>query len=355
MIYVCEKVRRTCISFVESESCRKYVTIDRNLPLHCLASEIVRQQRERSIQWDDEAWHYQPPMHWPKSIREKRMAHYILALDSINFCFWPTPGYEYDDLATTLTSIANADHDTQEEIIQRGDEEVSPQFTFMARMLAEMTLDKMTALFQKHHSKGLLPPDLEKRCELWNEVGRVLAANFNGSALSLIQSAGGSAPRLVELLVEYIPGFRDDISSTSGNDETCHYFYKRAQICVGDWNASLVLQLKELENLTTFADYRVPQLLRHRGVLQYTQQLADIVDSQQEIVAGSPEEIAIRATTVAAVEYLVEELRKENTTNESIVTWTAVQADWYLWQVGEKLEKEHNVMKPHHRVRTIYY
>jgi hypothetical protein len=231
---------------------------------------------------------------------------------------------------------------------------VSTQFIFTARKLAEMSPDTMKALFRKHHSKGLRPPDLEKRCELWNEVGRVLTENFNGSALSLIQSADGSASSLVRQLVKYFPGFRDDTSS-SGDNETCLYFYKRAQICVGDWNASLELHLKDLNKLTTFADYRVPQLLRHRGVLQYDQQLADLVDSQKEIVAASPEEFAIRATTVTAVEYLVEELRNKTANKVSSIVWTAVQADWYLWQVGEKLEKEQHVMKPHHRVRTIFY
>ena len=51
------------------------------------------------------------------------------------------------------------------------------------------------------------------------------------------------------------------------------FFYKRAQILVGDlWGAfqgSGVGQFSDIEVLTTFADYRVPVVLRTEGALVY--------------------------------------------------------------------------------------
>jgi hypothetical protein len=32
----------------------------------------------------------------------------------------------------------------------------------------------------------------------------------------------------------------------------------------------------------------------------------------------------------------------------------AVKMDWYLWNIGEKLDREGRLAK-HHRVRTIFY
>ena len=130
-----------------------------------------------------------------------------------------------------------------------------------------------------------------------------------------------------------------------------------AQICVGDWQAALQLDLPDAESqLTTFADYRLPQLLRHWGALEYAHtDLARCVDYEIPLEANSAAEISIRAATVVAVEELVKLLTMENTTKTDMARkWTSVQVDWYLWQVGEKLSAS-NQLAPHHRVRTIYY
>ena len=107
-----------------------------------------------------------------------------------------------------------------------------------------------------------------------------------------------------------------------------------------------------LYKLTTFADYRVPQILRHKGVLEYLPSLAKKVDQEQEIEKGSYDEISIRASTVVAVEELVKFLNEKHNTKET--PFTDVTVDWYLWQVGERMNQE-GKMKPFHRVRTHFY
>jgi hypothetical protein len=57
-----------------------------------------------------------------------------------------------------------------------------------------------------------------------------------------------------------------------------------------------------------FADYVVPAVLRHWGILEYSSALAASVDGQSEIAAGSEEEVEIRACTITAVEQLRETL-----------------------------------------------
>ena len=104
--------------------------------------------------------------------------------------------------------------------------------------------------------------------------------------------------------------------------------------------------------MTTFADYRVPQLLRHVGVLEYSTELATRVDSYQELEQNSEHELSIRAGTVVAVEELVEYLNSYSKSNSK--KYTAVSIDWYLWQVGEKLHQQ-GQLQPFHRVRTHFY
>jgi len=339
-----------------------------------LAAVAEKIQKQAQVEWDEEDWHYQPPRDLPFSssstrIRNERIALYILALDMINFCFWPAgdKSYEYVDLACTLTSMASADHET---IKQKSDstKEDARSSTLSSAMssyllspsrLREMSADEMTRLFETNHKQGKSPPDMEKRCRLWNELGLVLCRDFEGSAVNLIESAQGSAVQLVQVLFDQFEGFRDVatlVDEEGGSPTETVYFLKRAQICVGDLQAALddktnpALSFKDMNQITTFADYRLPQLLRHWHVLEYVDDdLRVAVDNERELVQGSAAEISIRSATVVTVERLVEQLSLANAKQ-----WTDVQVDWYLWQVGEKMEGA-GELKPHHRVRTVYY
>ena len=341
----CERVRSSCLRWIQDNGHQTHspVTIDR-AAIPQIASEILKAQSTKggsSVVWDEEGWHYRAPTDWPREIRQERMALYILALDAINFCFWPEEGYEYEDLAVTLSIIAALDHDEQEKDLSR----VSSSFALSASNLATLTANEMIKLFVSHHKRSQTPPDMDQRCSLWNDIGQGLVSTFQGSAWNLISQAS-NAPTLVQLLVEHFAGFRDY------DAERDVWFLKRAQICVGDWNASLQLNLAQMDQLTTFADYRVPQLLREYQILVYHESLAGAVDRLQELEAGSEEEVAIRSATVVAVEWLVEELHRQQQEAPSTAPWTAVQTDWYLWQVGEQLKHD---IRPHHRVRTIFY
>jgi Potential Queuosine, Q, salvage protein family len=399
----CQLVRHSCIDFVQTDICRSLVTINPEA-IPTLAESIRQQQKriEEVVQWDEERWHYRcepsdvsdtQTAGWPQSIRKERIALYVLALDAINFSFWTNEDtavrYEYEDLAVSLTNMAQSDHEYQHQVIQdtrrNGSAPLSSQFVFSPSSLQHMTVDRMTFLFRTHHAKGWIPPNIQERCQIWNEIGFVLQQNpFNGSILSLLDMAHQSAPNLVQLLIDYFPNFRDDTATHYENQSQNRpavtlsaqlprlFFYKRAQICVGDWNAALSAQdmplhLKNIDHITTFADYRVPQLLRHVDVLQYSPQLSKQIDCNMELAPYSDEELAIRASTVAAVEMLVNHLqRKQSAENildnhvekcegtESCFCWNAMQTDWYLWQVGERLNQS-NELQPYHRVRTTFY
>ena len=62
------------------------------------------------------------------------------------------------------------------------------------------------------------------------EIGEGLERAFTVPVVELIRAAEGSAAQLVDLVVRYFPGFRD----TSVYRGRQVFFYKRAQIFVGD-------------------------------------------------------------------------------------------------------------------------
>eukprot|EP00753_Platysulcus_tardus_P006562 PLAT14300.1.p1 GENE.PLAT14300.1~~PLAT14300.1.p1 ORF type:complete len:339 (+),score=172.22 PLAT14300.1:31-1047(+) len=263
-------------------------------------------------------------------------AQYVLVLDALNFCFWPEEQLEYDDLAAALKRVLRADSSA-----------------FSAASLAVLSVEELQAWLPAELSF----PEPEERVRLLHELAAALEARWEGQAANLLAAAGQSAARAVALLAESLPGFQDH-TIYRGRQVA---LFKRAQICVADWwaaygrrrqpaadgsDAGRLALFTDMHELTMFADYRVPQLLRHWGVLRYSDELAAAVDGKQEIDSGSRWEVEIRAQTVAAVEQLRRKL--------DAAGWPlfSVELDWLLWQLGEA---SLGSIGPHHRTRTIFY
>eukprot|EP00798_Chlamydomonas_sp_ICE-L_P019267 gene19267-25904_t len=233
-------------------------------------------------------------------------------------------------------------------------------------------------------------PLQEERARLLREVGTVLLESFQGQASNLIEASGRSAPKLLELMITHFPGFRDQ-AVYKGRQV---FFYKRAQIFVGDVYGAFQGEgaygaLSEIEQLTMFADYRVPVVLRVMDVLHFTPELADKfvfriadyrvpvalrvmevlhitpaladkMEKRQTFCPGSEEEIELRAASVLAVELFREAIRSHFGSMASEVGGgglqyglpTSVQLDWWMWEIGENSKHEH---PPHHRTLTMFY
>jgi hypothetical protein len=76
-------------------------------------------------------------------------------------------------------------------------------------------------------------------------------------------------------------------------------------------------QFADIGLLTTFPDYRVPQMLRSAGVLRYDRRLGDAIDARRTLERGGTNEISIRAGTVCAVEGIVRRVR----VREEVLSW----------------------------------
>jgi hypothetical protein len=181
--------------------------------------------------------------------------------------------------------------------------------------------------------------------EALNGLGRFLTEQFDGSFTSLVEAAGGSAVRLVELLT-VMPAFRD-VADYHGLRVP---FYKRAQLAAADlaiafggrgWG-----RFTDLGELTLFADNLVPHVLRHDGVLVCREELAGRIDAGEPIPAGSDEEIELRACAVHAVELLAAELARAGR------PVTAMGLDQLLWNRGQQPAYRR---RPRHRTKTLFY
>jgi len=177
------------------------------------------------------------------------------------------------------------------------------------------------------------------------ELGDFLLTKFDGDPTGPIKSANRSAARLAETLVE-MPLYRD-VSRYAGFDVP---FYKRAQLTSADLAAAFKGEgygsFADLDQLTIFADNLVPHVLRREGVLVYTPALAARIDAGEPLLAGSPEEVEIRAAAVHAVECCAASMRKVG------VKMAPRQLDTALWTRGQLPEMKAH---PRHRARTTNY
>jgi Potential Queuosine, Q, salvage protein family len=208
-------------------------------------------------------------------------------------------------------------------------------------------MDEETLAGILHPAPDAAPiPLFAERLANAREVGRVLLERYDGQFANALGAAGRDAVSLALLLARDFSSFAD---AADWNGQPVP-FLKRAQICVADVHTAFrdtgLGAITGLDQLTAFADYKLPQLLRYQGVMLYAPELAAQVDAYQEIAAGSAAEIEIRAATIWAVESIRRALAERN------VIRSASEIDYRLWSESQAPTPD---MRPYHRTRTIYY
>ncbi len=285
--------------------------------------------------WDDDVFIAHPP---------KARASQILLFNAINFSYWGSPKWTVEF------------HDRPEDgawgmlgSIARAVDEGIPVFD--GAYLASIPASDL-----RHVLRGNVEiPMFSQRLDILHETGRELVAQFDGGFVNLIHAAKHDAIALVKLLVSRFPSFNDvsTLDLPVASDETEEVpvaFYKRAQLAAAmlyeAFRGQGLGSLRCTEEMTVFADYKLPQVLRRLGILRYAPYLAARVDRLEPLEAGSCEEVEIRAATVWAAELMRRQLLPR------FPEVTALHIDYWLWREGQT---QGPGIQPYHRVRSIYY
>jgi hypothetical protein len=263
----------------------------------------------------------------------EQIANLVLLIDALNFCFWgPQPSYStggttHRGFNAMLAAIIDA---ARRESRWFG---------------ARFWCDVPSAQFRAASSPAGDLPMLAEREEIARQTGRTLLERFDGQFAAAVESVNHRAWDLAALLLCSFDSFRD----VSEHRSRPVFFAKRAQIAALDlsisWAEHGYEPLSGLEQLTAFADYRLPQALRHLGIVGVSPELAERIEGQSELEAGSPAEVELRAATVVAVEEMRAALAARG---QDTSAW---QIDWHLWNRSH----DDDVRIAHHRTRTIYY
>ena len=327
---------------------------------------------------------------------------YLLVVDAMNFCFWPVNDADHRGCCEPPPTDALQRSTTTGDESKRGDNNNSctgMEYEHLACGIRDMVLRDPKSISAErlrvaddawlYACLGAAPgavrgvPLAKERLRLVREVGDVLLSKFGGCAWTMVAQAGGSASTLVDLIATHFRGFQDH-AVYRGRQVL---MLKRAQIFVGDvWGAFLKYKdgrenpiSRDINSLTMFADYRVPAVLRAMNMLQYSPELAAMVDNGELIASGSAMETEIRTSTIHALERLriaIQQRMTPSTTSSDMTpagansarddndstfnalssathdtTINSVRLDWALWHYGETMR---DVM-PHHRTITVYY
>jgi len=237
-----------------------------------------------------------------------------------NYCFWGDPKWEIE------TSFGNLDGS------------YAIMYLIINRYKANQDFN-MTFLEFKYLLKGNTEiPLIEDRYQKLVKMNEILKEK---SFYQMVKNMK-SDTELLNFILEKFDYF-NDVSDYKGKKI---YFYKRAQLLTSD-----LLHVKEIINHETVdyshligcADYKIPQVMRCYGMLEFDQELAKKVDSKIEIVENSEEEIEIRANDLEVIDYIYIKTNKK---------YSKMEINDFIWLLGQDKTK---MTKLYHRTITDNY
>ncbi|XP_077299116.1 queuosine 5'-phosphate N-glycosylase/hydrolase isoform X2 [Arctopsyche grandis] len=320
----------------------KYVTIKSEGILK-LSEEIFQNLKSGNINdfvYGDDDLH-------PTS-KDETAVDWIFVIDTLNFCFWSLKNTKkwtvkgYTGYYALTAAVRRA--------IQEGYDITNPKF------YASITEDQLKQILRSDDDDNQVPL-LSTRVKCLHEVGKVLLEKYDGTFKKCIESANKSAISLLNIIVQDFPCFRDEAMF----DNQKVVFYKRAQILISDlwscYDGKSWGDFHDIEKLTMFADYRVPQALVHFGVMEYSRELSEKLE-REILQNGCREEMEIRGCSIHAIEIVNESVKKliSNDVNCGLKDDSINSAliDYFLWLYRRKYADElQNI--PFHKVYCQYY
>jgi len=284
---------------------------------------------------------------------DPRAVDWIFVLDTLNFSFWT------ETTAKKWTVNGETGYFACCAAIKRAIDEGKPMWD--PKYYSQITQQDAEVIFRGDDGTSI--PLMQDRLTNLHEAGNILLNKYQGTFVRCVESCKGSANELLRLIVGEFASYRDEADYEDANCRHRISFYKRAQILIGDIWACFeghgLGEFHDIDCITMFADYRIPQVLIHFGTLRYSDSLMSKLKSDQLLQQGSREEIEIRACSIEIVERVRDEVQElvQNDPELGLSQTTAINAiaiDHFLWDYRrEHAEKLEHI--PFHKIRTIYY
>jgi hypothetical protein len=314
--------------------------------------------RMTALKYSSVTWKVHPLN--PKTA-DQNAIDWIFLVDLLNFSFWVERSdkapYQVDGYKGYWSLCAAINRSLKE-----GIPVASPSW------MANCTLQDFKHAFRPDDREHQEIPMLKERLELVNRAGVILQTKCQGSFINLIRQSNKSAVILMELVFDL---FGDIFFDSCLYLEQAVQFQKRAQILVADiwacFEGQGIGEFIDIDEITMFADYRVPQTLLYFQCIKYSDALLKVLseheahhnsatsnhslNSSMMIHRGDAYEVEIRGCSIHAVELLVKYMREKLGVDKGI---NAILVDFYLWDLAQE-KKQEMAGLPIHRIRSIYY
>ncbi|XP_012227719.1 queuosine 5'-phosphate N-glycosylase/hydrolase [Linepithema humile] len=279
---------------------------------------------------------------------DPRAADWIFVLDTLNFSFWTDTGANKWKVNGETGYFAFC------AAVQRAIDEEKPMWD--PKYYSQITQKEAEIIFRGDDETTI--PLIEDRVKNLQQAGKILLDKYQGTFAECIKSCDGSAKKLLKLIVDEFESYRDE-ADYEGHRIS---IYKRVQILIGDiWACFKGQELGEfhdIESLTMFADYRIPQVLVYFSAMRYSNSLMSKLKSDEPLKQGSREEVEIRACSIEAVEQICDEVQRlikaDPKLGLSPTVVNAIVIDHFLWDYRREYAQELECI-PFHKTRTIYY
>lgn len=243
----------------------------------------------------------------PKT-RDESTVNFIFTMDLLNFCFWSDKNEE-ERFAVDYRGKTWKGYWSLVAALQRALDEgighepmVTHWLTIVGIPITSSDFwqdeNECTEIVLQHVFRSCTDepiPLLSERISCLREAGRVLYTSFSCSPTVLVQSANGSAARLVNVLAREFSCFNDVVGY---ENRSTVKLMKRAQIFVADIWAAFdgqgIGKFVDVDKITMFADYRVPQVLNALGCLWYAPGLERRIKEGELFEPGDRMEVQMR-------------------------------------------------------------
>ena len=251
--------------------------------------------------------------------------NFLLIFESIDYSFWGQPKWMID----TEEGIKDGSDALLYVMLKYVNKTKNTDFT-------NISLNEF-----KNILKGNVEiPLLEERYKTVVDISKIVNEKMNGNFYKFIKDITLDT-QLFDIIISNFESFKDE---RKYNGKTI-YFYKLAQLLTSD-----ILHIREklegikvdYSNLIGCADYKIPQTLRALGIIEYNDELSNIIELKENIEISSKYEVEIRASQIVVIEYIHNKLSNIN----------KIDINDFFFVYSKKVK---SIAKPYHLCRNTNY
>ena len=255
----------------------------------------------------------------------EKIINFLLIFESIDYSFWGNPKWEID------TNEGKKD----------GSDALLYAMVMYVKETENIDFSKVSFDEFKDLLKGNVEiPLLKERYETVVNISKVVNKKMDGSFYNYIKDIYSDK----ELFNIIVNNFKSFIDEREYEGKTI-FFYKLAQLLTSD-----ILHIREAledikvdySNLIGCADYKIPQTLRALNIIEFDDELANLVDNKERLEVSSKYEVEIRASQIVVIDYISKKLINSN----------PIDINDFLFIYSKKVK---DIAKPYHLCRNTNY